>query len=190
MPRIIRMVNWHQYQHYKDRSPTWIKSYTRLIDGDSIEFSRLTDAQKWQMHAITMLASRHNNSIPCDAAWISERLHFSTKLDLKVLEATGMLEISEVASTTLASGEQDAMLETEKRQRRDRGEAQPHFVPPTYGDVEGFHEAELPPTAPLCARAFVDYYTSNGWHAGKSKMVDWKAAYKGWVRRELKRSAA
>lgn len=115
------MVNWHQYQHYKDRNPAWIKSYTRLIDGDSVEFSRLPDHQKWQMHAITLLASRHNNAIPCDPAWITERLHLRSKLDLKALEATGMIEIVEVASGVLAGCEQDAVpekeIEKEKRQR-------------------------------------------------------------------------
>lgn len=190
MPRIIRMVNWHQYQHYKDRNPAWIKSYTRLIDGDSVEFSRLPDHQKWQMHAITLLASRHDNSIPYDPEWIAERLHLRSKLDLKALEATGMIEIIDVASGTLAGCEQDAMLETEKEERKSRTERRPPFSAPTYEDVEGFHETELPPTAPVCARAFVDYYTANGWHAGKAKMVDWKAAYKGWVRRELKRADA
>jgi len=62
-----------------------------------------------------------------------------------------------------------------------------HFVAPSYDDVEAFHEMNLPPDAPVCARAFVDYYTANGWHAGRAKIVDWKAAYKGWVRREIAR---
>lgn len=190
MPKIVRVVNWHLYQHYKDRNPPWIKFYTRLIDGDCREFDRLKDEEKWQFCAILMLASRQQNAIPYDTEWISERLRLRSKLNLKALEATGMIEITDVASTALADCKQDAMPETEAETEKRRGEPRPQFSPPTYDDVEGFHEAELPATAPLCARAFVDYYTANGWHAGRNKMVNWKAAYKGWVRRELKGAAA
>lgn len=120
MPQIIRVVAWHQYQHYKDRNPPWIKLYPRLIDGDSREFGRLKDEEKWQFLAIMMLASRQQNAIPLDVEWISERLRLRKPLNLKALEATGLIEIVEVASNTLADCKQDAMpeTETEKRQRR------------------------------------------------------------------------
>lgn len=31
---------------------------------------------------------------------------------------------------------------------------------------------------------FYDYYSSNGWHVGRRKMVDWKAAVRNWIRRQ------
>jgi len=34
------------------------------------------------------------------------------------------------------------------------------------------------------AQQFVDYYDSNGWKVGKNAMKDWKAACRGWSRRE------
>jgi len=111
MPKIIRVVNWHHYQHYRDRNPPWIKLYTRLIDGDSREFGRLKDEEKWQFLAILMLASRQQNAIPHDPDWISERLRLRSKLNLKALEATGMIEVVEVASNTLADCKQNAMPE-------------------------------------------------------------------------------
>jgi hypothetical protein len=27
---------------------------------------------------------------------------------------------------------------------------------------------------------FIDYYTANGWHVGKNKMKDWRAAVRTW----------
>lgn len=34
------------------------------------------------------------------------------------------------------------------------------------------------------AQKFIDYYESNGWVVGKTKMKDWKATVRGWERRE------
>lgn len=34
------------------------------------------------------------------------------------------------------------------------------------------------------AQAFMDYYSSNGWHVGRNPMRDWQAAVRGWIRRK------
>lgn len=58
-----------------------------------------------------------------------------------------------------------------------------HFVPPTRQDVaeycreNGYHKVDV--------ERFINYYTSNGWMAGKSKMKDWKAAVRNWERSEI-----
>lgn len=39
------------------------------------------------------------------------------------------------------------------------------------------------------AAAFIDYYTSNGWIVGRTKMKDWKAAVRNWERKEPKAKA-
>ena len=36
----------------------------------------------------------------------------------------------------------------------------------------------------LTASGFFDYYESNGWKAGKNSMKDWKAALRGWSKRQ------
>ena len=54
------------------------------------------------------------------------------------------------------------------------------FSPPARQDVadyckeKGFSDFDV--------ERFVDYYTSNGWMVGKSKMKDWKAAVRNWAR--------
>lgn len=55
------------------------------------------------------------------------------------------------------------------------------FVPPTVEDVAAYC-AERQNN--IDAVRFVDYYTSNGWMVGKSKMKDWKATVRNWERRE------
>ncbi len=51
------------------------------------------------------------------------------------------------------------------------------FVPPTVDEVREYCNERNKGVDP---QAFVDYYDSNGWHVGKNKMKDWKAAVRTW----------
>ncbi len=60
------------------------------------------------------------------------------------------------------------------------------FTPPSVQDVDVFaHEfaanngLQVPPTF---SEGFVDYYTANGWKAGRNPMRDWRAACRRWLR--------
>lgn len=55
------------------------------------------------------------------------------------------------------------------------------FIPPSLDDVKKFFEENNFNSNP---EEFYDYYTSNGWSVGKSKMKDWKASGRNWERRE------
>ena len=55
------------------------------------------------------------------------------------------------------------------------------FAPPTVEEVAAYAcDAGLK----MDAARFVDYYTSNGWKAGRVPMKDWKAAARNWSRRD------
>ena len=64
MTAFFSVTNYDQQQHYKDRGPTWIKLYNRLLD--DYGFAQLPDAAKWHLIGIFLLASRHNNRIPAE----------------------------------------------------------------------------------------------------------------------------
>lgn len=59
------------------------------------------------------------------------------------------------------------------------------FVPPA---VEEVREYCMERQNGIDAHRFVDYYSSNGWMVGKTKMKDWKAAVRNWEQREQPRS--
>jgi len=51
------------------------------------------------------------------------------------------------------------------------------FVPPSIEEVQEYmRKIDFNGDA----QKWVDHYTSNGWHVGKNKMVDWKAAVRTW----------
>lgn len=51
------------------------------------------------------------------------------------------------------------------------------FTPPTLEEVQAYC---IERKNNVDAERFIDYYTSNGWMVGKSKMKDWKAAVRTW----------
>jgi hypothetical protein len=125
--KTFSVKNFQRFQHYKDRSPPWIKLYNELLD--DYEFGRLPDASKMHLIAIWLLASRSDNKIPYDAAWVSRRINANTKVDLTLLACAGFIvvdqqvqSVEQDASNTLADCKQDACLEGEER--RDRVETE------------------------------------------------------------------
>jgi len=117
--------NWEEFQHYKDRDPTWIKLYNRLLD--DYAFGLLPDARKWHLIGIFLLASRHNNRVPRDPAWVSRKIGAHMPVDLAMLERAGFLVMLEgetlPAPLLLAPPEQVASPEKEKRREETETES-------------------------------------------------------------------
>lgn len=63
-----------------------------------------------------------------------------------------------------------------------RGERE-RFVSPTVEEVRAYCMERHSCVSP---EEFVDYYASNGWMVGKTKMRDWQAAVRTWERKRLK----
>ncbi|HYS46743.1 MAG TPA: hypothetical protein VEM35_09900, partial [Rhizomicrobium sp.] len=89
MSGYFSVTNYDQQQHYKDRGPTWIKLYNRLLDDYS--FALLPDAGKWHLIGIFLLASRHANRIPADTGWLARQIGASDAIDLEGLMRGGFI---------------------------------------------------------------------------------------------------
>jgi len=112
--------NWEEFQHYKDRDPSWIKLYNRLLD--DYAFGLLPDSRKWHLIGIFLLASRHNNRVPRDPSWVSRKIGAQVPVDLGVLERAGFLVMLE-GEPLLAGAEQNASPEKEKRREETEEES-------------------------------------------------------------------
>lgn len=119
---ILRAKNWGDFQHYKDRAPTWIKLHHKLLD-DRL-FHRLPDASRALAPMLWLLASESKDGTITDAvAEISFRLRMTEKKveeALNPLVEAGFFIVEQVASKLLAEPEQGASLE--KRIEREEEE--------------------------------------------------------------------
>ena len=126
----FRVHAFERFQHYKDRNPVWIKLYNDLLG--NYEHDHLPDASKAHLHAIWLLASRSENRIPIDAAWIAGKIGATEPVDLWLLSDAGFIEAIEgkfpekptatnTRSKLLAEPEQAAIPE---RERETEGETE------------------------------------------------------------------
>jgi len=114
--RHFRVRNYERFQHYKERLPPWIKLHYTILD--NYEIYSLDDATKWHIVAIWLLASRHNNRLPFDPAWIGHRINAQTPVDLDRLISLDFIEEID-DSILLASLKQDRLSETETETEAD-----------------------------------------------------------------------
>ena len=120
MTAYFKVTNYDQQQHYKDRGPTWIKLYNRLLD--DYGFAQLPDAAKWHLIGIQLQASRHDNRIPADPAWLARQIGASDAIDLGVLEKGGFIvPLPDVVSGSEISGN-PASTEKRREEREQRRE--------------------------------------------------------------------
>lgn len=129
MPRIIRPKNWHDFQHYKERDPPWIKLHKRLLD--DFEFNSLPVASRALAPMLWLLASEQpTGDIPAYTRKIAYRLRMTLEelaAAFQPLLNAGFFEIigedSEDASGALAEREPVATPETETQVTRIEPEA-------------------------------------------------------------------
>lgn len=114
----LEVVKWEEHQHYKDRSPPWIKLHTKLLD--DYEMGCLQDASKAHLMGIWLLAARLDNRIPADPTWIAGKINATEPVDVDALVSAGFLRVCGGDIEPLAGRLQDAS----PRAQREEAEAE------------------------------------------------------------------
>lgn len=105
--------NWDNFQHYKHRSPPWIKLHKNLLD--DMLFQRLPVASKALAPMLWLLASESNDGVISKTAEeIAFRLRMTEKDVLTAIKPLIDNGFFINASNVLASSLQGATTETEK----------------------------------------------------------------------------
>lgn len=105
----LKVKNWTEFQHYKDRNPPWIKLHRTLLD--DYEFARLQDASKAHLMLIWLFASQKDGLVPDDPAFLKKKLGLEKEPNLKLLISHGLLIQEQNASNTLSGCQQSAPRE-------------------------------------------------------------------------------
>jgi len=117
MTGTFSVKNFDRFQHYRDRKPVWIKLYNELLD--DYEFGLLPDASKMHLVAIWLLASRYENAVPADPAWVARRINATEPVNLDILAERGFIQYNQECSDVLAERYQPASLEKETETEKD-----------------------------------------------------------------------
>jgi hypothetical protein len=184
---VIVPNNWAELQHYKDRSPPWIKLHKKLLD--NFEFQSLPIASRALAPMLWLLASDHDRG-EIDAA--PKKLAFRLRMTerevtdaLKPLIDNGFFAPLDGASGLLAGGKRDACLETEAEKRREEAEARARDFESfwqAYPKKEGKKDAEAAwakvqtPIATILA-AVREKAKSDDWQKSRGQFVPLPATY-------------
>ncbi|HXI68299.1 MAG TPA: hypothetical protein VNH41_10190 [Steroidobacteraceae bacterium] len=107
--RYIVVERWGEFQHYKDRDPTWIKNYLRLLRDDN--YMELTGHQRAVLHGIWLLYASSGAQLRLDTRSLTRQLGLRVASHhLEALKKAGFIRVS--ASKTGARPE--PRLEKEK----------------------------------------------------------------------------
>jgi hypothetical protein len=100
--RWIVIPNWDRFQHYRDRNPVWIKTYTELMADDN--YLNLTGHCRAILHGLWLEYAISRRQLAHDTAMISRRLNLRvTKTHIEALGHAGFIHLS--ASRPLAQTE-------------------------------------------------------------------------------------
>jgi hypothetical protein len=85
----LRVKNWSEFQHYKDRNPAWIKLHVAVLD--DYEFCALSDVNKAHLILIWLFASKNDGRVPNDAKFLKSKIGLEKEPNLEVLVESGFL---------------------------------------------------------------------------------------------------
>lgn len=198
----MKIKNWSQFQHFKDRRPPWIKLYRDLLD--DVEWHELDAEAAKVLVMLWLIASEHDGRIP-EARILAFRLRLPEKQVKSIvsklshwLEQDDIEPISERYQDDLPETER----ETEERQRESVAIAP--LAPPEKKAIEGKTGSRLAPDwqpseedqkfakeqgVPWNAEApkFRDYWTAQA--GAKGRKTDWSATWRNWIRRAAEKRA-
>jgi hypothetical protein len=105
----MKIKNWSQFQHFKDRRPPWIKLYREILD--DIEWHELDARSAKVLVMIWLIASESDGCLP-DTKKLAFRLRMSEKdTEASLIKLSHWLEQDDIS--VISEGYQDDALETE-----------------------------------------------------------------------------
>jgi hypothetical protein len=117
MASFIRVLNWEDFQHYKDRSAPWIKLHRDILTSHFWVVG--DDASKLLAICIMLLAQRTDNKIPHDLKYIKRFSQIEAEVDLQPLVDAHFIEIIEEIDCKQDASKPLASCSPEREGERD-----------------------------------------------------------------------
>lgn len=178
--KYFRVKNWDTYQHYKDRSPPWIKLHRDILSSQT--WVMIDDDKKALAIACMLLAAGTDNKIPYDPAYIQRVSYLKKTPDLRPLLEVDFIEIIGETGEVLADASNGLASRTEcsSEERRDRGRGErasatkraPEWFQP---DLD-YARAQVPDID-----AEAEAQKLKDWEFSKPRS-DWAAVWRTWIR--------
>ena len=142
--RWIVVPNWREFQHYKNRDPSWVKAYTRLLDDP--EYLELSFHVRGVLLGLWLAYARSDGQLRGNTLALTRQLGGDTGTrvttrDLERLNHAGFIRFS--ASKPLALRYQVASPEVEVEREKEKNN--PVTVTALHEDRNGSGHGEIDP---------------------------------------------
>jgi hypothetical protein len=122
MTDYLEIRNWDQFQHYRHRSPPWIKLHRDILASE--DWVMLADASKLLMLVCMVVGARLDGRVPADPHYLKRVAYLDKLPDLKPLIKCGFLTKPLAdASTVLADASGSANVQASARPEREQRES-------------------------------------------------------------------
>lgn len=176
---LLRIAKWHEFQHYSDRRPIWIKVYTELLMND--KWCHLSDESRAHIVGLWLLASFYDGEIPFRPDWIARQISAKRAINWPELVDSQFVELNSSASALVGLCASSEKRREEKKRETKRASTIPMPFEPT-PTVRRWAGEKFPAlNFDEEAEAFADYHQSKG-----SVFVDWEKALQTWIRNSAK----
>jgi len=171
-----KIKNWHQFQHFKDRKPPWIKLYRDLLD--DVDWHDLDPKAAKHLVMIWLVASEYDGELP-DMKTLAFRLRVPENEAKSIVSKLSHWLIQTDISVILERYQVDSLeIETEKETEREvegkRETKRATRLPDTWHPraEDGLDNLEL--------AKFRDYWKAVPGQKGVK--LDWDATWRNWLR--------
>lgn len=176
----FRIKNWHQFQHFKDRRPPWVKLYRELLD--DIEWHEL-DAKAAKVLVMLWLIASETDGILPETKKLAFRLRVSEAVTSELLcKLSHWLEQDDIGA--ISDGYQDDAPETEGETEREKRQRPARKVPSDFcvtAEMRAWAAKEVPGVD-------VDRETAKmSDHTFSKAREDWPATWRNWLREAFDR---
>ena len=190
---LLKPKDWRVFQHYKDRSPPWIKFHRDILTNR--DFMCLPLASKALAPLLWLLASEHKDTV-FDASFEELKFRLFISLDeynqaIKPLIEKGFFVVvdgmlakclQDASAERETERETEEEKETKKREKVQRGTRLPADWQPTETEIAYCKTKRPDLNWQNVAENFRDYWIAQP--AGKATKTDWVATWRRWVRNE------
>jgi hypothetical protein len=190
---LLKPKDWRVFQHYKDRSPPWIKFHRDILTNR--DFMCLPLASKALAPLLWLLASEHKDTV-FDASFEELKFRLFISLDeynqaMKPLIEKGFFVVvdgmlaeclQDASAERETERETEEEKETKKREKVQRGTRLPADWQPSDEDI-AYCQKERPDLQwQRVAENFRDYWLAQA--GTKATKLNWALVWKTWVRNE------
>jgi len=150
----FRIIEWETYQHYRDRSPPWIKLHRDTLA--SRTWVTASDSERVLAIACMLLAALHDNKIPADPGYIRRVAYLHEDPNLQRLADLQFIEFIDSQGNALAD---DSKKKAKRTKCLTRGETETETDRSSNGRV-----TELVP-------GFADFWGAYPRHTAKQEAI-------------------